>query len=280
MYPFTNHIRPPPKHREPVNISVATLKNDHYAKFLKSKCDYLANINIPQHNVAILIPTTSKGRKWSSVTESYLVNNTLPSIITENSNKHNLCFYIGFDPDDKFYTSNVNQEAIRKLFTNFSHVTFKFFCFKNISKGHVTKMWNVLFKIAFNENNHYFLQCGDDIVYTGNWIDMAIKMLQLHRNIGITGPLCDNPFILTQSFVSRKHMQIFGCYFPEDIINWGCDDWICKVYKPKYFFPLMNYFAKNNGGFPRYDIKFNKESRDVIKKLIIAGRQKITKIGY
>tara|TARA_Y100000591_G_scaffold126524_1_gene108411 strand:+ start:26629 stop:27468 length:840 start_codon:yes stop_codon:yes gene_type:complete len=279
MYSFNNYLQLP-RRKELKNIPINSLKNDHYAKFLKSKCNYLANFNIPKHNVAILIPTTSRNRNWSSVTESYLVNNTLPSIITRNSNKHNLCFYIGFDPDDKFYTNAETHEAIKKQFAYFTHVTFKFVCFKNISRGHVTKMWNMLFKIAFNDKNHYFLQCGDDIIFHGDWIDMAIKMLQLHRNIGITGPLCDNPFILTQSFVSRKHMEIFGCYFPESIINWGCDDWICKVYKPKYFFPLMDYFAYNTGGEPRYDIKFDKVYRELIAKIIISDKERIKKLGY
>ena len=34
---------------------------------------------------------------------------------------------------------------------------------KNIKKGHLTAMWNVLFKQAYDDNNDYFFQCGDDI---------------------------------------------------------------------------------------------------------------------
>ena len=27
-------------------------------------------------------------------------------------------------------------------------------------------------------------------------------------------------------------MEIFGFYYPPEIINWYCDDWITEVYKP------------------------------------------------
>ena len=56
---------------------------------------------------------------------------------------------------------------------------------------------------------------------------------------------------MTQSFVSRKHMEIFGYYFPDEIINWCIDDWISEVYQPNYYFPLKK-FVKNLGGNPRY----------------------------
>ena len=52
---------------------------------------------------------------------------------------------------------------------------------------------------------------------------------------------------MTQSFVSRKHMEIFSVYFPPEIVNWCCDDWINFVYYPKYIYPLtlINLVAIN-----------------------------------
>lgn len=49
-------------------------------------------------------------------------------------------------------------------------------------------------------------------------------------------------------------MEIFGWFFPEEIINWGCDDWYNHVYRPNMFYPLPNQFCSNNGGPPRYTI--------------------------
>ena len=51
-------------------------------------------------------------------------------------------------------------------------------------------------------------------------------------NIGICGPInLPNKTILTQTFVSRKHYEIFKFYFPNEIKNWFCDDWINFVYE-------------------------------------------------
>ena len=119
-------------------------------------------------------------------------------------------------------------------------------------------MWNVLYTKAYNDSCDYFYQCGDDIIFcTKGWVNDSISILQQHNNIGLTGPYNNNPHILTQAFVSRKHMDIFGYFFPENIFNWGCDDWYNYVYKPNHFFPLKNHYCSNEGGEPRYVIDNN-----------------------
>ena len=98
-------------------------------------------------------------------------------------------------------------------------------------------------------------------------LNPLIKMLEKHKGVGLTGPLDygrikhgskeslpgGSRFIQTQSFVSRKHMEIFGFYFPEEIKNWFCDDWMTKVYYPTYFYQIDHYVS-NVGGDPRYEI--------------------------
>ena len=125
-----------------------------------------------------------------------------------------------------------------------------------IAKGHLTVMWNRLFKKALDANCDYFYQCGDDIQFkTKGWINASIKKLQKSKNIGLTGPINNNPRILTQTFVSRNHYDLFGYYFPDEIINWCCDDWINDVYKNiNAFFPLLNRVCVNIGGEERYTI--------------------------
>ena len=61
-----------------------------------------------------------------------------------------------------------------------------------------------------------------------------------------------NTRVHTQSFVSRKHYEIFKFYFPPEIINWFCDDWITKVYWEDLLFPLLDKWCMNSGGAPRY----------------------------
>ena len=53
-------------------------------------------------------------------------------------------------------------------------------------------------------------------------------------------------------------MEIFGWFFPKEIINWCCDDLLNQVYHPKFLYPLHNHLAINQGGQPRYDINNNK----------------------
>ena len=50
-------------------------------------------------------------------------------------------------------------------------------------------------------------------------------------------------------------MELFGYYFPPEIINWFCDDWINEVYRSiNKFFPLENHLCINVGGTPRYNV--------------------------
>ena len=49
-------------------------------------------------------------------------------------------------------------------------------------------------------------------------------------------------------------MSIINNYFPPEIINWFCDDWITYLYYPKYLYTMNGYFIQNLGGKPRYNI--------------------------
>ena len=48
-------------------------------------------------------------------------------------------------------------------------------------------------------------------------------------------------------------MDIFGFYFPEEIKNWYCDDWITYVYLSKNKFWKIKKRILNKGGSPRYN---------------------------
>jgi len=211
------------------------------------------------YKIALLIPTTCKGRDgWATIKDTYLYNLTLKTFLLTQSKEHEYIFYIGIDADDRIFSKQSSKEEIIKFKKVFKNVDFQFIHMDNIKKGHLTKMWNILFKKAYDEGCQYFFQCGDDINFkTKNWINDGIKVLKSHNNIGISGPINNNPRILTQAMVSRKHMEIFGWFFPEQIINWCCDDWYNWVYQPTYFYPLCNHFCSNDGGSPRYDVNNN-----------------------
>ena len=206
--------------------------------------------------IGVLIPTTSNKREWNDIYESYLYNITLKTFLLSYDKENEYKFYIGIDKNDKIFDNIDEQQKILNFINIMKNVSLEFILMENIEKGHLTIMWNILFKKAYNEECDYFFQCGDDIEFkTKGWINCCIKTLQQNNNIGLTGPINNNPNILTQSFVSRKHMDFFGYYFPPEIINWFCDDWINEVYKKiNSFFPLKQHFCINIGGKPRYEI--------------------------
>lgn len=209
------------------------------------------------YKVALIIPTTSNGRNWINIEESYLCNFFLKSFKETYNNELEYTLYIGYDNDDKIYSKKSELEKLNKIVGCLKNVTLITVPF-NIEKGHVTLMWNVLFKMAYDNGIEYFFQFGDDIYYHKKHWDMAmITELNLHNNFGVVGPqnVNGNTKILTQSGVSRKHYELFQYYFPPEIKNSHCDDWINMIYSPKYLYILKDYTISNmSGQRPRYRI--------------------------
>jgi len=174
--------------------------------------------------------------------------------ITQNKVNHDIV-YGEEDKDDRIVSERDQYAALARFSTVFKNVSFVCIPFNDIRKGHLTKMWNVLFRAAYDEGCDYFYQCGDDIAFqTTGWVNDCIKVLREHGGVGLAGPINNNFRILTQAFVSRKHLDIFGWFFAEEIINWCCDDWFILVFSPYCFFPLREYCCWNTGGDPRYTI--------------------------
>jgi hypothetical protein len=225
--------------------------------------------------IGILIPCTSKGRDWTTMRDTYFFHLTLKTFIATLSPCHTYIFYIGYDVQDPIF-SKTEEHQYLSIFKTF--VSFRFIEMKD-PPGYLTKMWNHLFRVAYQEGCDYFFQCGDDIFFkTRGWIDDSIQVLQQHDNIGLTGPDNQNGRILTQSFVSRKHMDIFGAYFPETIINWGCDDWYNWVYEG-HVYPLKHHVCTNEGGKPRYVINHDETFEDDFKRHLDELREQVRKIA-
>jgi len=206
--------------------------------------------------IAVLIPSTSNGRDWSSVKDTYLYIHTIKTFVITYDKEHEYCFYIGIDRGDKIYDTPEVKQYLERMMSIIRNTRIEFVYMDGIDKGHLTVMWNRLFQQAYDDDNDYFFQCGDDIEFrTHGWVNDCIQTLEASNGIGMTGPMNNNARILTQSFVSRKHMDLFGYYFPVEIINWCCDDWINEVYiKLGRFYPLRQHECINVGGKPRYDI--------------------------
>jgi hypothetical protein len=239
--------------------------------------------------VALLVPCTSRMcPEWKSMKDTHLYNYTLKTFLLTCDKEHEYILYIGYDPDDPIFSISKEQKHIKAFEKVFSYFKVKF-VIMDANKGHLTRMWNQLFKIAYDEGCDYFYQCGDDIhFHTKGWVNDCIKMLKQNENVGIVGPTNNNYQIITQGFVSRCHMKIFGEFFPESILNWGCDDWYNHVYKPHFFAALTEHYCSNEGGKPRYDVNGDKtfwnnytenvaKLRQEVKEMAIRDQDKIYK---
>lgn len=231
--------------------------------------------------LAFLIPSTSKGKDWTNVENTFFYKFFLPSFLKTKSDKFEYIFYFGFDSDDKLFIEDKFLQSFIKILQE-NGIKFLICFISGIKKGHLTKIWNLLFQKAYNDRCDYFYQCGDDIEFlTKNWDELCINEIQKHNEVGLCGPMdlrgaeFGDALRMSQSLVSRKHMEIFGYFFPEEITNWFCDDWITYVYrKAEKIYFLKNVLITNRGGVQRYDIVNCKElytrlaERDYIKILI------------
>ena len=198
---------------------------------------------MPQPKIAFLIPSTSKNRDFKTLSDSYLFKFSQPSI-SSTCSTHEYKIFLGIDGDDELYNQNTGALSAFDVTT-----------FDCSYKGHLTRIWNVLFKKAYEQGYDYFVQCGDDIEFHKGWIHQCLAVLKEYNDVGVVGPRdTNNPKLLTQTMVSKKHMEVFGYYFPEEIKNWYCDDWINEVYR----YCNRNFMCgtcENKGGKERYDIQ-------------------------
>lgn len=227
--------------------------------------------------VGFLIPCTSTGREWKTMRDTYLFHYTIKTFFATFTRGHEYVFYIGYDKDDPIFSKKEEQEYLLIFQQIYPKVAFQFIEM-DYPKGYLTKMWNHLFRQAYTEGCDYFFQCGDDIFFkTRGWINDCIETLQKHNEVGLTGPDNHNGRIFTQSFVSRKHMDIFGEYFPESIVNWGCDDWYNFVYEGYLY--KVPHVCTNEGGAPRYVINHDESFDDDRTKNLVILREHVMNIA-
>ena len=203
--------------------------------------------------VAFCIPSTSRNRNWARFEDSYLTN--LKSLRT----KHEVDFFIGFDADDNLYKNQDVRDSFNAKWLE---------C--NFEKGHVTLIWDHLYKVAIKEGKYdYFWLAGDDIEYCEkDWLETLIQSLQTTNDLGIAGMFNGNPNLpMTQFLVSKKHFDLFGFAFPLELKNWYCDNWIQEIYPRKYVHYHPEFQCLNAGGEPRYLPSIDRgEWRELLKK--------------
>lgn len=220
-------------------------------------------------NIAVLIPVKSSveyNNKWV-LSDLYLF--FCKSFFKFYNDEHKYTIFIGYQDDDPLYSNKTQQDEIKRFMSVMKNTDVQMIKFTKKYKGNVVAIWNSLFDEAMRTETFYkyYIQCGSDIMFSGeNFMNDAIKALEKNDGFGVVGlkdfgryQINPDDKLLTQSIVSFRHYQIFGFYFPPEIINWGCDDWMTEIYeKHNMVYRLPQKFL-NLGGKPRYKIDRNYE---------------------
>jgi len=223
--------------------------------------------------IALLVPTTSRGCKFTSVKETPVLRVLGHSI---NSNLQPQLFsyvlYLGYDPDDRWYTARA-EEVRTSWEASYPNITIVLVRLDNTTT--LVSKWNLLFGNAISDQCEYFYQLGDDIrIMDAGWEQEFIDNLQTTDGLGVTGPLdMNNTRILTQSFTSRRHHDIFGFYFHPRISNWYCDDWITHVYPKTLVHRSKRRVQNMSGRSCRYVV--DSSPKAILGDLLAEGRKKV-----
>lgn len=188
-------------------------------------------------HIGIGIPMN--GRSSDHVDEIPLLTIFLPSFISsvtlEEVASIKFTILLGIDRGDSLLNRLESRLKILNTITESTRdmdvsVVFQVF---DDSGGKVVYIWNGLFEASIRSYGcTHFYQMNDDMkIISKGWLTEFLSKLREYDNIGVVGPTdLRNPKILTASFVSFTHYEVFGFLYPEGLINWFSDDWITEMY--------------------------------------------------
>jgi len=222
-------------------------------------------------SIAILIPVCSRNQSWERFEDCYLIRSFLPRFEATRTPAYKYQIYVGIDDDDSFFLRHADQLRERGF-----HVQILSGC-----QHAPARAWNHLFESAVGDGHEYFFQIGDDVILQSRkWTERFIGVLQSHGNKGVVGPCHPNNFwmrkrnggppVIENSFVHRSHYEIFGSFFPPEIPNWYCDNWITEVYQPFCAYTCEDIIVQNQCVDNRYAIQ-----QMNIHELVRVGRSKL-----
>jgi hypothetical protein len=200
----------------------------------------------------------------------------LPSFNRTKTEGYTYQIYLGIDDDDAFFI----EHADRLREAGFT-VAILSGC-----QNAPAQAWNRLFELSVKDGHDYFFQIGDDVILQSRkWTERFVKVLQANGNKGVTGPCYPANFwgrkrgggemVIENTFVHRTHHDIFGTYFPSEIPNWHCDEWMTRVYEPWCAYMCEDIIVQNQCLGARYVIQPMQ-----IHELVKAGRTQISEFTH
>ena len=127
---------------------------------------------------------------------------------------------------------------------------------------------------------------SDDVVMeTTGWTDRFIEALLDNNNCGVVGPVHPENYypriadggsgVIETAFVHSTHRKLFGYFFPWEIRNWYCDNWITEVYKNELSLICTDIITRNlsiHAPQQRYTIEYPNW-----QECIARGREKLSR---
>ena len=205
--------------------------------------------------VAFLIPsTTNKRDEWKEAQDTYLWK-ILCETLERYTPDHEIKLFIGYDDDDRIYSLAEERLKFKARFMNFKIEWFPMIH----KKGKVNLIWNSLAYEALKQEYDYLKVLGDDIRMPNDngWLGCFINKLKKNENIGFSAGWSNNDQIPTQFLIHKTHINIFDFVYPNEIPNWGVDNWLYDIYPEKYRNWIKSFPLLNVGGQPRYEIQFS-----------------------
>lgn len=215
-----------------------------------------------EKKLAIGVATTSKGMK-SANERHVLLDALIPSINATLTKKElkdfKIVILIGFDRGDIYFENGMWRNELKDEMIKIlpSSVSLIFMRLKPLRR--VAMTWNMIFaevrkKVRFD----YFYQVNDDLTMkTAGWLTKFSETLDSNGGLGVAGPSDSfNGFscsLLTQSFVTEKHFEIFsGLLYPLQFRDWKSDRWLSFVYGRAGTFCWPSVKATNGAKETRY----------------------------
>lgn len=212
--------------------------------------------------VAFVIPSTTNNRdEWLKAEDTYLWN-ILCISLDKYTPPHEIKLFIGYDHDDRIYSDDEERLKFKARFDKFK---IEWFPMLNL-KGKVSQIWNKLGDEALNQGYEYIKVLGDDIKLPNDngWLGCMINKLKKNNNIGWSAGWSNNDQIPTQFLIHKTHIKIFDFIYPNEIPNWGVDNWLYEIYPEKYRVWIKSFPLLNVGGQPRYQIHFSEKYVDAV----------------
>jgi hypothetical protein len=197
----------------------------------------------------------------------------IPTVSEEEWSRFDFGLYVGYDHGDPLLDGDKGDFKVAlNAATSDRPIHVKYS--KLPTSKWLSWIWNVLFVAAMKDQCDYFYQVNDDITMDGTgWVTHFTSSLEQNNGIGVAGHSDDRwkCGLLTQAFVSRKHYDIFGYFFPLEIRDWFTDNWISVVYGPLGTICRREFKIGNGSAGQRY----TQCDQPLWREAIAQGQQRI-----